>query len=838
MVMEVTHKLMAQASEEEKANLRATVMLRLDPEQAQKYAAQGVDPLVMFYRGQALARFRQEKAARMTQAQQQLAMGQVPQNMPPSAPAMQQQRSVNPSPMTGQTQPPVSMGGNPDFGSFMGNMENVAAQQQQGVMAEQAGQMVVPASGAPRNPTPQPSSMPGQAPNMNQQGNAGNLNPQQRQQLIHAQQMQQQQRLTQSIQQQQSQVQARMNAQKNAQQMGLQGQPGGMGPGPVPPQQSPAMATLNAPLRTPSQPMNNSDGLQGNTRAGFGTPLDPRFMQGNQRQSGLPDVTQAFINSLPPETQQRLAGMAPDKLSEIATKWNEQRGLNIANMQNMRSGMAMQGIPQGRLGQPMSQAGQFNSQNGANQFMNPNSQRAPVSMAANMNPAQQQLLQQQMNTIRPGQMQRPPMQMQADSQRIALQMDEAAVPQALMAHTSMPQNVPFGEIKNWGQLKQWTANNPNLPPSSIDSVKQLQTLHYRQILAQKARQQQQMAAAGMQPGLQIGQPGNPAVQPGMAAPVAPMGTNPMQMPNAMGRGAFQPRQPTQLEIQQIRNHPSGKMLQATDDQIRMIYSKSIQNNQQAQMAPQQMHHRQQMQQLQIQQRLQQANAQGHQPGQPQSQTNANMNAQGQTKPTSNPPSKPASQVPQQPSATNNSNAARNNARPQTANKNQTQNYSPAQPAKNLKRASSDDVVEVPNPNSQAARPQPAPATASNQTPQMPRASLLTPAQIAQLDPEKRKRYEQMVKVTQQQKSAGRVLQIDPIVAARLEAIRREEQENNRDSHSKIEMDEQAKQLTAQNIRGIMGHLNNVNKILGRWFQLIRNEEQARKYCRFVSNRIS
>jgi hypothetical protein len=76
---------------------------------------------------------------------------------------------------------------------------------------------------------------------------------------------------------------------------------------------------------------------------------------------------------------------------------------------------------------------------------------------------------------------------------------------------------------------------------------------------------------------------------GLAAPVAPMGQqHPMQMPDGMNvplPGQF--REPTPQEIINIRNHPSWKMAQATDDQIRNIFMRNQMQQQQQQQQQQQ-----------------------------------------------------------------------------------------------------------------------------------------------------------------------------------------------------------------------------------------------------------
>ncbi|CZR67764.1 uncharacterized protein PAC_17663 [Phialocephala subalpina] len=313
-IVNLTTRLAANATEEEKANLRISLQQRMDPQQFAKYQSQGVDPVLLYFRNQAYNRLRQEKQMRIAQAQQQMGFGQSPQRAP-TAPPMQQQRSTNLNLLNSQSQPLTTVGGNPDFGSFMGNMGDLTAQQQQGIIAQATGQMVVPASsGAPRNGTPQ-----------------------QRQHMINARQIQQQR--MHHAQQQQSQAQARLQAQVKAQQIALQGQPGGMGPSTVTPQPSPALTTLNAPIRTPSQQINQPKTPQVNTNPQFAVPLDRRF---DRRFMRLPDpensfnqarLPQAMLTQMGPEAQKTLAQMPPDKLHEVVTKWNERRAqqMNVIN---------------------------------------------------------------------------------------------------------------------------------------------------------------------------------------------------------------------------------------------------------------------------------------------------------------------------------------------------------------------------------------------------------------------------------------------------------------------------------------------------------------------------
>ncbi|PVH68515.1 hypothetical protein DL98DRAFT_599458 [Cadophora sp. DSE1049] len=122
-------------------------------------------------------------------------------------------------------------------------------------------------------------------------------------------------------------------------------------------------------------------------------------------------------------------------------------------------------------------------------------------------------------------------------------------------------------------------------------------------------------------------------------------------------------------------------------------------------------------------RMQQAN--GQQPAINGQQLNANQMGLGQPKPGQVPPPKQPQSAPNSgpqshpEPTTGPANTANNrpNARPQPGGRNAAQHSSPAQPSKNLKLASSDDVVEVPNPNVQQPRPAPQQPQDATQTQQ-------------------------------------------------------------------------------------------------------------------------
>ncbi|TVY35968.1 hypothetical protein LSUB1_G007338 [Lachnellula subtilissima] len=803
ILMELANRLMIQAPSDEKNQIRATLTKRMDPQQLNMYAQRGQDPLIVYYRHQALNRLRAEKTQRMAQAQH-VAMNQSGQNAAP----MQQQRSMNPSPLTGQSQPPTSIGGNPDFGGYLGNLGNadsIANQQAQGVIAQGQGEVVVPANGAQRNSTPQPGQP---MPNPNNRTS-------QQQHMMNVHQMQQQQRLH-AVQQQQNQ--ARLNAQSKAGQMGLQGQPGGMGNGPMPPQQSPAMPTLNTPLRTPSQ-MGHAEPPHPQPNPPFGQPLDPRFA--NQRPGGpgnamnTAGLNPAMFAGMSQQQQQEIVSLPPDKLNDVMNKWNEQRQINAANMQAGRPPVPMQGN-QSRPGQQLPQQGPFNPQN-PNQFaMNGQRPQGP-QMTAAMTPQQQLLLQAQIARLQRDPLQRNGQQMGLpNEQRMMAQMDGLDFPATLQNHNSMPRGIP-PDIKKWGPLKAWAQQNPNLGAEVFENLKNLQRMHWQQLMRARAAHAGQPGA--MQTGVPGPQGGMPAIPAGMNAPVAPMGQPPVQLPNGVNMpGPSQMRQPTQQEIENVRNHPSGRMMQADDNTIRMFLMRQAAQRQQAQ--HQQMQN-QQMQNQQLQNQISQMN--GPRPGQPY----PNPIARG-------PNQAPSAQVPTpkqaaaaQPAAPTAGAPANRVARPNA--RNSAQNSSPAQPAKNLKRASSDDVVEVPNPNAaqnvrsaQQAQNQP---TQGQKQPQQQAPQPLNPAQVAALDPETRKKYEQTLKSVR-----------DKADMDKLTSIRNEEQQNNQPA-PEIPMDPTTKADTAKRLREILQPLNNMNRAVVRWYQITRDEPRTKAFFR-LKNRVA
>jgi hypothetical protein len=508
-----------------------------------------------------------------------------------------------------------------------------------------------------------------------------------------------------------------------------------------------------------------------------------------------------MLASMPQEQQQRLAALPPDKLNEVVNKWHEQRARPPQ--------IPMQPNNQNRPGQQPPQPGQFNPQ-ALNHFLATHpGQRPPQALTAGMNAQQQQWLQLQLQQ----RMQQNPLQprgaapMTPADQRAIMQMDNMDVPIPLLNHQQMPRGIP-ADVKKWGMLKQWA--QMSLPAEAQESIRNLQRVHYQGLLQMRGQQQpqQNINMANAMQGTQAGAPMGPA---GVPAPVAHMGQNGMPMGGAMNIGQGL-RQPTPQEIQAARAHPSGKMSALNDDQIRSLLLRNQLNNNQKQFQQKQ----QAMLQMQMANQMTPMDGQqprpGTQPGQVQQPVPA------MAAPQKGPQSKQSTAGIDQtaPPAAANARGGR-----QPAGKATGQNSSP-QPAKNLKRASSDDVVEVPNPNAAQTS-----AAQQNQTkPPVQAPSRLSEQQIAALSPEDRKKYEHAQRMYQ----ASRGL---PSEIEQLRAIMQEEAQR-RDNLPDIPMEPEVKQTMVKLLREIQGPLANVGKAVPRWFQFTRDTNRARLFFRTVS----
>lgn len=801
-VTELATKMFNTASEQQKASTRLQLQSRMSPAQLQEMTSTGKDPLMWFYQNQAF----QVLKANMNRIQQQQ-QGQPQQGMAQNsnnnqAPMMQQQasqQSIRQQQAQLQQQQGQQHGmgnnnqGNNDFASFPPNMESIKDQQMNGLMAQQAGQMVVPASaGQNRNPTPQPTGQ-----NVaNQQGpNQGPRQPQQQHPNMSIQQM----KMNQAAQQSQAQLQAQQMKQ-------MQSQPG-MG-GNMQPSQSPGMNTLNTPVSRQGNNMNQGPG-QG---VQFG---DQRFNQGAQRPNN--QTFQNMLASLPQEQRAIVSGLTPDKLNEVMQRWQskrqEQMGLN--------GGQNTPGQMQNR---PPSQMNQMNPNMGGQMPVGMQQPQGGVPVNGN----QQQ-----------GQMPRF-----NQAQQLAM-MDTMDLPPQVLSQ--LQGQIP-PEIKKWGPLKLWLQQN-NIPPHMRNQLAAIQQKQFQLIVQRRAAnmpQQQQQQLNGQQPGQQLSpqqqvpqpqqpqQPGQNAVNPGMQGAPGP-GPNSLQAARPQMQGNFPPQllQVTPNEMAQVRAR-GGQWANASDDQLRNIVLQMKKHSwitqQRAQQA--QMHARTQVQGqgpgqgpqgVQSQMGVPQAPMQLQQPPQPnqtpQTQNVPAPNVMGQNATPQQAGQKQPNITPEQ----------SRNARPQPVNNRaQPPNPSPAAAPKNLKRPSNDDNIDMP----EATKQMPArPASQPNQPqqPQGPRP--INPQDLASLPPEQRAQIlrAQMNKAGQMQSQPNNE------TMARLKALGQEEQRKSiQEVMNDIPMTQEEHNEMAAKLTKIVVDMTKIGRGLTKWYNITRDDTRAKMFFRMVS----
>jgi hypothetical protein len=280
--------------------------------------------------------------------------------------------------------------------------------------------------------------------------------------------------------------------------------------------------------------------------------------------------------------------------------------------------------------------------------------------------------------------------------------------------------------------------------------------------------------------------------------------NPMQVPNMnMPQGGLP--QVTPQDIHNIRNG-NPNMAGATDDQIRNLIMKN--RMQQYQQQTMRQNHLMQQQQM----AMAQMNSQQPRPGMPPGQAQPG----GQNIPAQMPQQKsqPAPE-PVVPTPT----LSRAN-RPAQVGRGNPPNSSPAEPPKNnLKRQSSEDVVEVPNPNTASQRtPQQHPIQKPG-IPQQPMRANMSPEDLAKLPPEQQKKYEvamMMYKLKQLATEEGQKAQTYPDVP----------------------MDANSKTRIINGLKSLLNPMNGMARSMSKWYQSTRDDNRARLFYRLVSNLIT
>ena len=711
---------------------RNSVKNSIPPQQFQSIMAQGGNPIQNFCRNHCLKKYLDEKERRQRNAQGlpiPANAGMANQGRPPS-----QVSTGNP----GQQPMPVSAPRMSDPSLALGNMDQFLGQQQDALRHQEAGQMVVPMSnpqGAPSQIRGTPNPQGHSQFNPNRPMPPPNSLPPQTQPFWVSQQNQQ------PNPHQTSQVQMQTPTQNfnsvPGQPPQLHGQVGGLSNNRPQrtPQQNHNMPTLNQPLdskgqtqsdptQRPSQPTPNMNQRKGPNVPQTGVP-NVQQNPGQQRPQAnpAPQVPGKGPLGLPPDVRAKLMAMPENERNKLLMTMKQQQ------QQRMKRAADAKGItnPEAPF-QPGHTSGPASitvSQAKA-PVVNPTTSQPPMNATAAFNmQSHGNPLQMQSNGTRNMSSKFVPIGL--NEQQIS-QMDPLHFPPTIINRSSDLGNLP-DDIRTWRQLKEHVRRNErDLPPGSLIKVLGLQSIHYQIHLSMMQRRLQQnqpqpQGSTGTAPVGQMVAPQftQPAQGPATSAP------NPMRFPALP--------EPTAQEVQAIRMTLPAHMKGFSDDQLRAIIMRQKHQeffkNPQAQQAIREQQQQQQQQQ-QHRNALQRAhNLEGqsnqfpgppNQTGQSQQAQQAQVQAQQKGQPRNQAQQQPRLNIqPPKPAA----GPVWTGGQPDVSKMNQ----------KSLKRTSSEDVIEVPDPKlaqQQNRTPNPKPG----QPPPMV-AGRLTQEQYARMTPEQK-----------------------------------------------------------------------------------------------------
>ena len=834
--------MMTGMSEQDKVNLHGKVA-NMPMATRQQMQAQNIDPLMFILRQQATNMVAAQRARR-----QQLA-AQGMQN-PGNAPMPSEGRPTPQMPMHGQPSLPVSAPHLPDSTFQANHLDQILGQQREDALRHQAaGQDVVPASniqgvppqmrGTPQQPQPgQPgatrpmqntaafqSQHPGQTPWNGQQNTQQNMpyapqNPRQPATPNFA-----------SLQNQASQPPA------------LQGQLGGLGNNRAQrtSQQGHSMPTLNQPVDLPNQIKNNN--MQ-KTPAQTPQPtakLGPNHQSGNgnnsnvnSRQQNVPNpaMLRAQIAKLPAKIQEQLARLPHDGarmqwMLEAQKKAQQQKLQTEAGGQG--TGMSQTISQQSLQNQNQNQGSRANQMNTTQVIPPTFSAVSQPSMNSSglVSTANSQGLQPQPygNANGPP----PPRLMPIPlSEEQILQMDGLAFPRNIINFNQLAQ-MP-DHVKHWRQLKEYVQMNM---PQMMKSIMDLQSIHFqnlrnttnvRKMQAQQQQQQQQQLAQNTP---QFGQTGaapqaTMIPQANQPLPQNDVNSNMLQVPN------FPP--PSNAEMQNARQSLPPHMTNVSDDQLRELINQRRRRNFAASMGMQQAQRNNMMQAHQQQQLAQGSTgqappAQMQQPVRGSSQTLQASQQQMQTQQTPNqPPKTPAQQAKQGQRAVGpgSSESMQNNQ-------------------KGARKTTTDDVVEVPDPNTANQMVQP--PTRQSQTNPTKGVPNITPEDYNKLSPEQKAAYQARMKqfsnalranqmAMNNQSAPGR-----PSVAHDLEARfkrLKEEVEQSMPTRPVIQVDPTTRNQLIEKLRELPLWIKKLDEALPRFFYQTKDERRTKDVYRSVS----
>ncbi|KAL8770187.1 MAG: hypothetical protein Q9209_004029 [Squamulea sp. 1 TL-2023] len=645
----------------------------LDPKMRESLARQNTDPLSWFFRNQAMKKLMEQKRAQASN-----------HGIPNTQPAGMMNGVARPI-SGGPSQP---MPGAPQ--NFEPPFDHIFGQQQDGLRSQEAGQIVVPAS----NP---------QA-NLDQR-NTARANAQQQMNLQNGAN-----RGLQNVPTSQPQLQPFWGPQAGQRNMNqgvgintsaqatnfvnpnqtpanvLQGQPGGLDNQITrTPSQQTGMPNLNK-AAPPGQAPNMWS--QRTPQMNQAKPQGSQPSQQAMERTDAPQQRPQMFNNMPPQMQQRLLNMPEDQRrgflmslqkrqmeqqhqqqlqqNQLQQQTQQQQQQQAIKMANARAVMNESFPMSTQSSQPGMQAGPITSQNLPAQkpsMQNNNAQQPSFlqQSAAMGGSARQQ----------PGPGQRPPQQRNAAQYQVPLteeqsrQMDQKTFPSNMLSQGNQLAPLPE-DVKTWGQLKEWAAQNAQtLPPGTVPKLENLQALQYR-------------AQFGPRPP----QPGTvPASTPQQQAPFAQMVSQPTgqgTVPAPRLPSGINVPTPTFQEIQNFRNTLASHQRNATDEHVRAFLIKQRQSEIAKRMQAQQA------------QNNQTANGAPKAAQGPQNQAQVSVSQADSSQSTQKVATKGTVQQNQKVAG-----SSTNQSKPGQTNKNTP---TAKQQQKGIKRSSQDDVVEILNPN--------------------------------------------------------------------------------------------------------------------------------------------
>ena len=685
-------QIMAQNTPKEQLDLIQAKLRGIAPDMRQNLAMQNIDPLTYYFRNQATNRYVTQKAHHDAQRNQMAGapgIGSIPQQSrpPPQNPAGQ-------------------AAGGPPPQNF--DSSHIFVQQQKALRSQEAGQVVVPASNSQAMVEPQRGNFRGPSQQPNGQGNGGRpmqnptqpyYAPQASTQQVHNVPMQ-------------PQLGNFGNIPNQASQHNLQGQPNGLNTPGRTPQHDPNMPTLNRAFGSPNEQTQAAVWLPQANHQKEQSHLNPQPDMQQPGQLERSDTGQQRqrppMSSMPPELQQRLAKMPEEQRNFFIRQLQDRQRQQLRARQDANARVKGQPDPtimqdpSGKTGPHFlgTQPQPINVQSG-NGLQQPVMVQQPPSGQQSIPPQRQQpnidLLNQQRAAQAAG---------DALNDEQTRQMDNQNFPSAMLNMGGALSTLPK-DVKTWGQLKSWVAQNQGtLPHESLTKLKGLQGLHYQNLVGQQRAKMQKPRpnATGQIQGQGTNQSRAPP-----AVMVSPNNPAPLAAPNTPRTSTHTALhslpQPTVQEIQATRARLPDHMKGLTDEQIRVQILKQRQLDLlkvaqgHTRMTPQQQAQHNQVQkpqqplpQIQYQTPI---NSKMH-PAQPQSTV---QRQQPQPSPRAGAPSK--TPVLKQ---TQGARAGLAISKPGQANQ------------KGVKRNSNDDVIEVFNPNAATltARVQPPNTTQASQ----------------------------------------------------------------------------------------------------------------------------